>query len=84
MFGTVIAYCIEKGIVKSIKDNNLLAKDKKVIGKIVTTTSLSDTAKLFAKLLAIKHDENVSMVYYPMVKCNISKKTKEKNIPFTF
>ncbi len=71
LYGTVIAYQIDN-------------PEKEVMGVFITSTRLSDRAKLFAKALGIKYMEGVSLEEYPCIKCNISKKTGEKiyHLPF--
>lgn len=63
--GTVLKYCIEN-------------QSKKVIGKFITSTKLSDTARQFAKELDIVVLENFPFQNYPSIKCNVSRRTDEK------
>ena len=58
---------------------------KKVKGILVTTTTLTDTAKKIAKYLNIQFRENeIFDKTYPCIKCNINKTSKEKiyHLPF--
>lgn len=69
--GTVLKYVIEN-------------PNKKVFGKFFTSTKLSDTARKFAKALEIDFIEDFKIKPYPSIKCNISRKNKEKiyHLPF--
>jgi len=69
--GTVLKYCIEN-------------PNKKVLGKFYTSTKLSDTAKKFAIALEIDPIESFPLKPYPSIKCNISRRNKEKiyHLPF--
>jgi hypothetical protein len=51
---------------------------------LYTTTKLSDTAKSFAESLGIEGHEEVPLEIYPLIKCNINRRTKEKiyHLPF--
>ena len=46
---------------------------KKYKGVFITTTTLSDTAKMFAEYSGISYVENCETPDYPMIKCNVSK-----------
>lgn len=69
--GTVLKYCIEN-------------PNKNVLGKFYTSTKLSDTAKKFAEALEIEPIEGFLLKLYPSIKCNVSRKDKEKiyHLPF--
>jgi hypothetical protein len=71
LFGTQIAYRIDH-------------PRKKVTGVFVTSTILSPKARQFAEILGISVREQVPLVIYPCVKCNVSRKTGEKiyHLPF--
>ncbi len=71
LYGTVIAYKIDH-------------PTRKTSGVFVTSTIISDRAKLFANMLGISYREHVSLQKYPCVKCNISRKdgTKIYHLPF--
>lgn len=62
LFGSLVAYCIENSISR---DN--------VNGLFITSTKLSETAKIVAKYLDIYVVENHKMVDFPRIKCNIGK-----------
>lgn len=47
--------------------------EKKYKGVFITTTTLSDTAKMFAEYSGIAYVENCETPDYPMIKCNVSK-----------
>ncbi|MDD5012948.1 MAG: restriction endonuclease [Candidatus Pacebacteria bacterium] len=71
-FGTVFQY----------KDEN---PEKKVKGFFYTSTELSDLARRFSKELNIELAENFKFDKdYPCIKCNVSRKNKEKiyHLPF--
>ncbi len=57
-----------------------IGKPNQVIsGVFITTTTLSETAKKYARNLNIQYIENANFQKdYPCIKCNISKKTGEK------
>ncbi len=54
---------------------------KDCIGCFVTTTKLSDTAKLCADRLGIVVVENFAMGDFPMIKCNVSEHGKIYHLP---
>ena len=66
-----LKYCIEE-------------PSKKIIGKFVTSTNLSDTARKFADALDIVVLEDFTLQKYPSIKCNVSRKNGEKiyHLPF--
>lgn len=41
--------------------------------RIYTSTTLSDDAKKFARVLGIEYKENIPLAKYPCIKCNSSK-----------
>lgn len=71
LFGTITAFIIDN-------------PDKKVSGKFVTSTFLSDRAWQFAKALGIKVLEDYPLEHYPCIKCNVSRRdgTKIYHLPF--
>lgn len=70
LFGT--AYSMRKG-----------NPGKQIIPVFYTSTSLSDTAAEFAKLLGIEVNQNKKFANYPCVKCNISTKGERiYHLPF--
>lgn len=85
LFGTTVKYYLEQNPHASFEEfvSALLAwKTIKPIFR--TSTTLSDTAKEFAKSLEIEVIENDKIKEYPMIKCNISDRNKEKiyHLPF--
>ena len=56
--------------------------NKKVIPVFVTQTSLSDTAREFAKYLGVRVLENEPLKEFPRIKCNINKGEKIYHLPF--
>jgi hypothetical protein len=88
LFGTTVKHYIDH-ISKEKKVNLqsfLEAYDSgKIIGTLVTSSNLSDTAKNFAESLKIKIKQEVEFnINYPAIKCNINPITKEKiyHLPF--
>lgn len=71
LYGTMIAYELDN-------------PRKNVVGVLVTSTTLSDRARQFAKKLNIKVREMFCLVNYPCIKCNISRRdgTKIYHLPF--
>jgi hypothetical protein len=57
---------------------------KTVIPRIITTYILSEQAEEFANHLGVIIEQNKTLQKYPVIKCNISKKNKEKifHLPF--
>lgn len=51
---------------------------------IVTTSTLSERAKIFASILNVQYMENVRLDRYPCIKCNISHRDNQKiyHLPF--
>lgn len=71
LYGTVIAYRVDH-------------PSAKVAAHFVTSTVLSDRARLFADVLGIKVEEKRPLTRYPSIKCNIARKgaTKIFHLPF--
>jgi hypothetical protein len=72
LYGTVIKYIIDH-------------PNEKVRAILYTTTKLSERAKEFAKYLSIEFVEEFPMdETYPSIKCNVSRRNKEKiyHLPF--
>ena len=71
LYGTSIAYGIDN-------------PNSNVEAVFITSTSLSDRAKLFAKHLGVSYTEFQPLEKYPCIKCNVSKKdgTKIYHLPF--
>ncbi|MPM02398.1 hypothetical protein SDC9_48646 [bioreactor metagenome] len=99
LYGTTVKYWIEEKnkTVNRINEQLTFLDDtikisdfiedynKRIINAVFyTSTSLSNTAKEFADALGIKVYENFELSQYPMIKCNINNKTKEKiyHLPF--
>jgi len=90
LFGTTLKYWIENQReirkVRNIQQNlfSELIHKKYITGVFITSTSLSSTAHEFAKELGIIVKENFQFNKYPSIKCNISRRTKEKiyHLPF--
>ncbi len=75
LFGTAFQYKLEH-------------PNENVKAALYTTTSVSETAKRFAvelsKIIQIEIKDNFPLKKYPLVKCNVSRKTGEKiyHLPF--
>jgi len=71
LYGTCVAFSLEN-------------PKKAAEGHFITSTTLTDRAKKFADHLNIKITDNHSFSRYPCIKCNISKRSKEKiyHLPF--
>jgi len=88
LFGTTVEYFISNFSNKNnLPQLNLfpeLIKNEKIKGTIFTTTSVSEKAKKVAKTLGIQIVEKCPFEPYPSVKCNISRKNREKiyHLPF--
>jgi len=85
LFGTTVKYyldnfnaCLNDQLFKELLDKGI------VKAKFYTLTKLSDTALNFAKALDIEIFQDFPLKDYPLIKCNISKATKEKiyHLPF--
>ena len=84
LFGTTVKYVLEHTGNRSIEDFVKLLESGTIVPVFYTKTKLSDTAKSFAKSLGIEVHEEVEMKPYPMIKCNVSRRTLEKiyHLPF--
>lgn len=72
LFGTSIEY--------QINTKNLFGMEV-VVPLLVTTTELSDVAKLFAKKLGVEY-RVVEIGDFPMIKCNVNNGNKIYHLPF--
>lgn len=87
LFGTTLKYWVEhEKSVKAKNPQSLLSamKQKEIGGVLITSTKLSDVAKEFAEELSIEVREQLPLVQYPSIKCNIARRTNEKiyHLPF--
>ena len=90
LFGTTLKYWVEnqRGLRKELKIQQglfpALIQRKQIKGVFVTSTSLSETAREFAKELGIVVREQFPFQKYPSIKCNVSRRTGEKiyHLPF--
>jgi restriction endonuclease len=79
LFGTTVKHYMDYN-----HDNNLHSflkdyQDGKIVGTMVTSTVLSETALDFCKTLSIKVKQEIDLDFnYPCIKCNINPGTKEK------
>lgn len=82
LYGTMIAYYSEQGNSKQKLFNGLPPQIK---GMLITSCSLSDTARKYAAMLNIEIREEHKFTFdYPCIKCNISRRDGEKiyHLPF--
>lgn len=85
LFGTTVKYYLEQNPHASFEEFvNALLIWKTIKPIFRTSTTLSETAKEFAKSLQIEIIENDKIKEYPMIKCNINDRNKEKiyHLPF--
>ena len=84
LFGTTVRFIIESTGSRSIGEIVKILDSGTVVPVFYTKTKLSPTAKSFAETLGIEVHENVEMKLYPMVKCNVSRRSQEKiyHLPF--
>ncbi len=90
LFGTTVKYWIEnqKRLRKELRmQQDLFSQliQKKVIrGVFITSTSLSETAREFARELNIDVKEQFAFKKYPSIKCNVSRRNNERiyHLPF--
>jgi hypothetical protein len=71
LFGTLTAYRVDH-------------PEAEAKGEFVTSTTLSERAKLFAAVLGIEHVENLPLQPYPCIKCNVSRRDGARiyHLPF--
>ena len=86
LFGTTVEYYLEN--FRDKEDFQLalfsgLMQKGSVTPKLITTIELSPKAEQVAKVLGVAM-EKIPFEYYPSVKCNISRRTREKifHLPF--
>ena len=84
LFGTTVRYFLEKHPDGKIEDFIKNLERGTIVPVFYTTTKLSDTAKSFAESLGKEVHEEVPLEIYPLIKCNINRRTKEKiyHLPF--
>lgn len=84
LFGTTVKCYLEKNPDATFADFVDDLTKEKIKPLLITTTNLSKTAKDFAAVLGVQYVEGEKIVDYPMIKCNISRVTKEKiyHLPF--
>jgi hypothetical protein len=90
LFGTTLKYWVEnqKDLRNELRIQQELFPEliqkKQIKGIFVTSTSLSETAREFAKELGIVVKEEFPFQKYPSIKCNVSRSTGEKiyHLPF--
>ena len=90
LFGTTLKYWVEnqRGLREELKIQQdlfpAIIQRQQIKGVFVTSTSLSETAREFAKELGIVVREQFPFQKYPSIKCNVSRRTGEKiyHLPF--
>lgn len=89
LFGTFVKYQIEQQTkenpnIKPYVVTNNTGENHKYRAGFVTSTKLSPTAQSFADALGIERREEFPLKDFPMIKCNVSRKTGEKiyHLPF--
>ena len=84
LFGTTLKYYLETNRNANFEQFFKALNERKIVPLLVTSTKLSDVAKQYAKALRIEIREDEKLEKYPMVKCNISRVSKEKiyHLPF--
>ena len=85
LFGTTIKFILDNLPIKNRSEVFDLLASEKVVARMVTSTSLSETAKKFADSLGIQYWEGAEMDFnYPCIKCNVSRQSSEKiyHLPF--
>jgi len=84
LFGTTLKYWIEnqRQVKKRVEIQQqffpALLERKEIIGVFITSTSLSETAREFARELGVVVEEQFPFQIYPSIKCNVSRSTGEK------
>lgn len=89
LFGTFAKYQIEQQTkeypnTKPYVVTNNTGENPKYRASFVTSTKLSPTAESFADALGIERREEFPLKDFPMIKCNVSRKSGEKiyHLPF--
>jgi len=84
LFGTTLKFYLERNPHATFFDFVYALQLKEIVPILITSTQLSETAKQFAEALCVEVLENFKMGEYPMIKCNINRRTGEKiyHLPF--
>lgn len=87
LFGTTVEYYIKniwKGQQTTLYLFPELLQSSKLTATLITSATVSDTAKNFASVLGVKIKERFAFEKYPSIKCNVSRKdnTKIYHLPF--
>ncbi len=90
LFGTTLKYWVDNrsSLRETLKtEGNLFPKllhDERIKAVFVTSTTLSETAREFARELGVTVREQLPLERYPAIKCNVSRKTGERiyHLPF--
>lgn len=82
LFGTTVEFYLkqfhEAEPVKQLELFPELLQSHGIVGVVVTSTALSAEARRFARVLGISVVEQLPLVEYPCIKCNVSRRTGEK------
>lgn len=87
LFGSALEYAYRLGKFDDVRQLSLLGGPIKTTGVkpvIYTSTNISEVAKEVAKTLHVECNENIRISDYPLVKCNISMRDRERiyHLPF--
>ena len=84
LFGTTLKLYLERNPQATFFDFSYALQFKEIVPVLITSTLLSETAKQFAEALCVEVVEDFKMDEYPMIKCNINRRTGEKiyHLPF--
>ncbi|SET46141.1 Restriction endonuclease [Natronincola peptidivorans] len=84
LYGTTVKYYIDKNHNEGLYTFNDALKSGDIVPRFITSTTLSEKAKVFANTLGVVVDENIKLEEYPLIKCNINHETGEKiyHLPF--
>ena len=84
LFGTTLKFYLERNPHATFFDFVYALQFKEIVPILITSTVLSETAKQFAESLCVEVIEDFKMSEYPMIKCNINRRTGDKiyHLPF--
>jgi len=84
LFGTTLKLYLERNPQATFFDFSYALQFKEIVPVLITSTLLSETAKQFAEALCVEVVEDFKMDEYPMIKCNVNRRTGEKiyHLPF--
>jgi hypothetical protein len=84
LYGNTMMYRVEEEQKRCSKNLDLFGRQLKVKPIFITSTELSAVARRFAEVLGVEVIENFKLDDYPLVKCNVSRRTGERiyHLPF--